>query len=171
MLRKQDFAHDDSAFPGEVMQNSGFIIQQLFTGTVCGGRNRGPAGGAADDLDGAVVDSHICSPFVEALLLRGSMSVCVGIPHVMACCLVEKVLAVQDRCLRNLSFCLGRCPRRTALRTGAPSAKTALRTGALSAKDRFKRRRLCFVPKVQRGCPPDSPASQSALMNVGSAHI
>ena len=44
MLRKQDFAHDDTAFPGEVIQHSGFIIQQLFTGTVCSGRYRRPAG-------------------------------------------------------------------------------------------------------------------------------
>ena len=62
MLRNKDFAYDDTAFPGEVMKDSGLIIQQFFTGAICSGRNRGPAGGAADDLDGAVVDSHVYSP-------------------------------------------------------------------------------------------------------------
>ena len=64
-----------------------------------------------------------------------------------------------------------------AVRAGLPSAqechprRIALCTGALSAQDRFQRRRLCFAPKEQRGSPMDGPASQSALMNVGSAHI
>ena len=62
MIRNQDLIHDDSGLSCEVMQDSGLIIQQLFTGPVCGRSNCRAAGGAADDLNGAVVDGHALSP-------------------------------------------------------------------------------------------------------------
>lgn len=56
MFRKQDLVHYDTVLCSKVMDDPGFVIQQFLTGPVCGGCHRGPAGGAADDLDRAVVD-------------------------------------------------------------------------------------------------------------------
>ena len=58
MFRKQDLTHDNPALCRKVMLNSGFVIQQLLSGSICGGGHRRAAGRTADNLYRTVVNCH-----------------------------------------------------------------------------------------------------------------
>lgn len=74
--------------------------------------------------------------------------------------------SAQD-CPPHRSTVCGDCPpHRSAVCVRLPSAQERCPRRTGSKGSAFALRHL-----VQRGCPRDSPASQSALIDVGSAHI
>ena len=59
VFRQQDFIHDDAAFVCKVMDESCFLVPELFTGTIRCRSNSGTPARTRYDLNGTMVNGHI----------------------------------------------------------------------------------------------------------------